>query len=240
MGSFSNLLKHYGLKGLEIYFQLKTNRTNKIFLPKIEAPISLRPGTTDIPTFKQVFVYREYEYPINFVPKVIIDAGANIGLSAVYFANKFRNAHIYSIEPETNNFKLLKQNVSPYTTVTPIQAALWNSSSDLGVIDKGLGEWGFMVEERNKGETSNKINSIKSVTIKDLLQSFKIKEIDILKIDIEGAEKELFESNFEDWLPRVKCLMIELHDRMKAGCSKSFFKAISRFNFSYDQKGENL
>ena len=65
-------------------------------------------------------------------------------------------------------------------------------------------------------------------------------KIDILKLDIEGSEKELFETNFEDWLPKTKILIIELHDAMKTGCSKSVFNAISKYDFSFSIKGENI
>ena len=64
--------------------------------------------------------------------------------------------------------------------------------------------------------------------------------IDILKLDVEGAEKEIFSSNYEDWLPKTKVLIIELHDRMRKGCSKVVFSAISEYNFSLDISGENL
>ena len=51
---------------------------------------------------------------------------------------------------------------------------------------------------------------------------------------------EVFESNTEGWLPKTRVLIIELHDRMKPGCSKAVFNAIGKHNFSLDMKGENL
>jgi hypothetical protein len=64
--------------------------------------------------------------------------------------------------------------------------------------------------------------------------------IDILKVDIEGSEKEVFELNYENWLPKCKAIVIELHDNMKQGTSKSVFKAISQYNFSFEMQDENL
>jgi len=63
--------------------------------------------------------------------------------------------------------------------------------------------------------------------------------IDILKLDIEGAEKNVFEKNFEKWLPKVKILIIEFHDRMIEGCSSTALKALSYYNFCSESKGEN-
>ena len=67
-----------------------------------------------------------------------------------------------------------------------------------------------------------------------------LSRIDILKIDIEGAEKELFSSGFENWLPRTKILFVEVHDDMKKGSSKSVFNATSKYNFRFTMQHENL
>ena len=65
-------------------------------------------------------------------------------------------------------------------------------------------------------------------------------QIDILKIDIEGSEKEVFQHGYADWLPKIKVLIIELHDRMVPGASAAVFSAINQYDFSVDIKGENL
>jgi hypothetical protein len=59
-------------------------------------------------------------------------------------------------------------------------------------------------------------------------------------MDIEGSEKEVFESSYEYWLPKTRMLIIELHDNMKNGTSKSLFAAISKYDFSFDMRDENL
>lgn len=82
--------------------------------------------------------------------------------------------------------------------------------------------------------------AVKAVSIKDIMEQYSFDRIDILKIDIEGAEIELFKNNYDDWLPSVRVLIIELHDRMRKGCSKTFFDALSKYNFSTEIKGENL
>lgn len=64
--------------------------------------------------------------------------------------------------------------------------------------------------------------------------------IDILKLDIEGSEKEVFESNYAYWLPRTRAIFLEMHDQMRKGASKAVFKAISEFNFSFSMNHENL
>jgi hypothetical protein len=72
------------------------------------------------------------------------------------------------------------------------------------------------------------------------MEEFGIKYIDILKIDIEGSEMELFHSNYENWLPRTKMILIELHERLLPGSSESFYKTLSQYNHSTSKLGENL
>ena len=68
-----------------------------------------------------------------------------------------------------------------------------------------------------------------------------LEQIDLLKLDIETAERELFSKNYQAWLPKTKAIVIELHDWITPGCSKPFFKAINECfdTYSYSSRGEN-
>jgi hypothetical protein len=85
----------------------------------------------------------------------------------------------------------------------------------------------FVIKEVAENENYD----VSSVAISDLQEKFHFSEIDILKIDIEGAEKEVFEKNYESWLPKVKILFIETHDRMKPNCSYTVMNTLNKFNF---------
>ena len=63
---------------------------------------------------------------------------------------------------------------------------------------------------------------------------------DILKIDVEGAEKEIFSKNYESWLGKVNVIMIELHDHIRGGCAKTFYSATDKFNFKKVLQKGNL
>jgi len=78
-------------------------------------------------------------------------------------------------------------------------------------------------------------------TVDDLLAEFSLPHIDILKLDIESAEKQLFSENYMSWLSKTRIILIELHDWMEPGCSRSFFTAINEAfpNYSFYQVGEN-
>lgn len=236
------LLKYidkHGIKGLIAYIKMKTGMTRAIKMPNILHPIALRPRTSDLPTFDQVFLGLEYNINFTFKIERIIDAGGNIGLAAIYFANKYPNAKIISIEPEKDNFKMCVKNTKNYNNVNPVQKALSNiNGEELYIKDSGLGSWAFTTVSKREGIPES--NKVLTINIDEILNQSNWDIVDIVKIDIEGAEKELFDSNFERWIPRTKCIIIELHDRMKKGCSKSFFKAISKYNFSCELRGENL
>lgn len=241
MKTIYRYINNFGIRGLLIAIKLKLGLTKRIFIPKIPHPIYLRSGTSDASVFTQVFGSLEYNINIRFQPETIIDAGANIGLAAVYFINKYPKSKIISVEPENSNFELLQRNVSNYKSVHTIQRAISNKANQyVNVVDDDNGEWGFTTEVKEESDNKNVKGFVKTITIGEIMEENELKQIDILKIDIEGAEKELFESAFEKWMPKTRCIIIELHDGMKKGCSKSFFKVISQYNFSLLHKGENL
>ena len=224
--------KIYGFTGIVLYFNLKFRKILNIRLPDIRSIIHLRPGTSDREVFDQIFLDREYHLSFPFIPEVIVDGGANIGLTSVLFANKYPSAKIISIEPETSNFEAVVKNTETYENIYPIQAAIWNEPGQLDILDTGTGEWGFMVG-RN-GNSSKQVNSakVKAITLQEVMSEFKFSQIDVLKVDIEGAEKELFAKNYQDWLPYVRCIIIEIHDNLKKGTSKTVWEALNKYDFS--------
>lgn len=235
------LAKHYGIRGVLIYIRLKLGFTNRIHVPHVLHPINLRKGTSDIPTFQEIFTYDEYEVDLDFNPATIIDAGANVGLASIYFANKYPKASVYCVEPEKSNFDLLKQNVAGYKNIHPLKNAISNVAGEvINVVDTGGGNWAFRTEAVESSQDKKVNDSARTITITDIIKQYGIDTIDILKVDIEGAEAQLFESGYNEWLPRTRCLIIELHDRFAPGSSRTVFKAISEYNFSYSQNGENL
>lgn len=226
LSGFLLLVKKYWFKNQNISFSSSN----------YSQPILIRNNTTDFSTFIQVFINNEYSIAYDFEPKVIIDCGANVGYAAVYFKTKFPNVKIISIEPDDSNFEFLQKNTKNYTDIICLKGAIWNKETKLELKDMGLGKSALMVEE----SLDSTQNTMKTYTIDHLMKQFQLDQIDIIKIDIEGSEKELFESNFEHWLPKTKVIVIELHDRMRKGCSKSFFKALSNYDFTLDFSGENI
>ncbi len=212
------------------------NQQIQIALEGIKSPVVLRNNTTDIPAFYHVFSKEEYEMEYGKNPEVIIDCGANAGLVSLFYKRKFPHAQIIAVEPEPSNFELLSQNTSAYDDIHCINYGIWNKPAILEIKDLGLGKWGFMTEEV---EEENE-HTIKAISIDEIMRRFNLTKIDILKVDIEGSEKEMFEKNYEKWLPFVKVLVIELHDNMRPGGAASLFKALSHFEFEFRIHGHNI
>jgi FkbM family methyltransferase len=188
-------------------------------VPGILIPIRIRVQTSDVIVLRQVLINREYEPPVPLLPSVIVDAGANIGLTSVYFANRYPGAKILAIEPEISNFEMMVKNTAPYKTIVPIHGALWSKSTSVGV--SGVAEfshWGARVSEEPS------VGSARAYTVSDLMIEHQIDFIDILKLDIEGAEVEVFETS-DPWIDRVGMLAVETHDRFRPGSSKAFERA---------------
>lgn len=200
-------------------------------------PIFLRNLTSDVGAYNQIFINNEYKFGVSKMPEIIIDAGGNIGLAAIFFTNKYPSAKIFSIEPETANFKMLLKNTENYPNIIPIQAALWNETGIMNIEDNGFGNWGFQTTSGHLPE-NNSIQKIQSLTVNDIMEKYKLEKIDILKIDIESAELEVIEG-CASWIDKVNSMIIELHEYMKPGVNRIFYNNTNGFDQEW-VNGENI
>lgn len=235
-------LRIVGMKGLTLALLGKIFRHTfylRMRHPLMRLPCVVRCPSSDVPTYEQVFLKHEYDCQLRRSPQVIIDAGANIGLASIYFATRFPEARIIAIEPEDGNLEVLRLNTREYLNVTVFPGALWGRDEQLHVVDNSYGNWGFMTS--SVGDPQSKAASIAQetcgITVPSLLKKYGIQRVDIFKIDIEGAEKELFE-DCAAWIEQVDALIVELHDRMKPGCAASFRAGTKGFDMKW-QQGEN-
>ena len=234
---FKKMVKAFGLSdAVKLYARVKFKPHGMLRASAYRAPFYLRPDTSDYYTFDQVFLRDQYNIRFPFEPRTIVDAGANIGLASVYFAHKYPEASIVAIEPSRDNFESILKNTAAYPQVHAYCKGLWNKDVHLEITNTDGVNNAFMVSETN---TDNP-NALPAVSIETIMKEQGWETIDILKVDIEGSEKEVFESNFAYWMPRTKAIIIELHDHMRSGASKAVFHATSQFNFSCEMQDENL
>lgn len=205
-------------------------------VPGSDVKLLVRPGTSDIFVFNSTFHDNEHDWAFASPPQVILDAGAYTGLSACYFAMRYPRARVIALEPDAANFALLTQNVSSFKNVQAINGALWSESGVLVVTDPGRGAWGLTVHESG-GSGADRANvaaehtcgsTVRAFTVSDIMRECGVDKIDLLKLDIEGSEKEVL-SNSGSWIKHVSAMSVELHDRFKPGCSRAFFNAVTDF-----------
>jgi FkbM family methyltransferase len=216
----------------------KSSGEIRVHLFPARRDVLIRLGTSDLDCLKKVFLATEYSLPFKFSPKVIVDAGANIGMATLYFATQYPGARIMAIEPEPSNFKILQQNCSGLANVTLLEAALWPLAQPVGIMNPQDEKFAFTVAAVvGEGSLAGRIPT---VNVPELLKKTAGGRIDLLKLDIEGAEWELFSINPESWLDKVQVIAIELHDRHRDGCAKVFYSAILKHKFTQEINGENV
>jgi FkbM family methyltransferase len=197
-----------------------------VTIPGTDKRLTLRVGTSDVDVFEEIFVNLEYGWVFNSPPRVILDVGGYTGLSAAFFAHTYPEAKIIAIEPDARNYEMLLQNTAQFPNVSAVRAAVWKEGGTISLTDPGLGPWSLRVCDA--GDTRAADDLVRAVTLDEIRQEFGLDRIDLLKVDVEGSEKEIFHTA-GSWLPYVDVICIELHDRFKAGCSRSFFKAVEDF-----------
>ncbi len=150
---------------------------------------------------QEIFVDNIYKQDLKPNP-VIIDCGANIGMSVIYLKRRFPQAEIIAFEPDEKNFELLAKNVASfgYSDVTIRKEAVWNENTTLLF--------------SNDSSMSSKIQSENTITSKEViatrLKDFLNRPVDFLKIDIEGAEYTVLKDIADD-LPMVNNMFLEYH-----------------------------
>lgn len=144
-----------------------------------------------------------------------------------FFAHNYPNAKIIVLEPDHVNFKALTKNISGYRNIVALEVGAWWREAQLQVINPDAKSWSFQFEEVVTG-------GIPCVTIKNLIDKYAGEGETMVKIDIEGAEKEIF-SRSPDWLNSVSVVQLEIHH-----CWKQVFDALSNFDYRASISGENI
>jgi len=169
---------------------------------------------------------------------LIIDAGANIGLSAIAFATQIPSALIVALEPEPANFELLIANTEGLP-VLPLPAALSGTLSRVTMSNPGRGHWGYQTIENREFPGGTEVPTI---TVDEIFATFSdMCEPCIVKIDIEGAEAEVFIAECE-WVKIVPLIIVEIHDWMmpRARSSHPVLQRLLQADRDFVIIGENL
>jgi FkbM family methyltransferase len=208
----------------------------EIDLPGLPGPVHLRANSTDHAAFRHIFLQGAYDVrlPSESV-RTVVDGGANAGFATLYFARRYPEARIVAIEPEEGNCRQLRENARLLPRITVMRAALWSGRARLRIENPQAANWSFRV---GAGAAPPE-GGVEAYGMTDIMTEMRIERIDILKLDVEGAEKDIFESACDGWLARTRLVICELHDRHKAGAGAAFHAAMARNGFRVVYNGEN-
>lgn len=166
----------------------------------------IRPLTSDAAALRDTFAGLYHLPPSSLPPNAtILDLGANIGLTAVHYAVLAPTAHIVAVEMDPDNAALARRNVEPWRDRIEIVTAAvwWESGTIVYSAPPGL-EFGFHIATSADEHT----RTGRAITVGELVETYG--RIDFLKMDIEGAEREVL-VRAADWAGDVDTIKVETH-----------------------------
>lgn len=169
--------------------------------------VHLRTRSGDLFVFYEIFLDECYRLPphVSNVENVV-DLGANIGLATLYYARQFPTARFVCVEPLPANVSLLRQNTAMLGGRVEIVQGAVSASSEM--LTFAPSPWSYS----GKADASASLPlRVQAYTLAEIFQAANLEQVDLLKIDVEGAERALF-ANAPTWLEHVKLIIIELHD----------------------------
>ncbi len=198
--------------------------------PQRKAHCWLRPKTSDVRVFEDLILRDQYGAALKWLKKVgadqnpyIIDGGANIGLFAAYCALKLPACFIQSVEPDAGNFDLLQRNVGALkqscageTEIVTLQNGIWPTDEALRICrDADAGKpWAFSVESAaTSGAGSG--GEVFGIRVDAIMAQAGRDTVDLLKLDIEGAERAVLLEDDAEWLSSVRVLVVEIEHPSK-------------------------
>lgn len=244
-----------GRRGLHVWWSLRGclrgvpgANPRAIKVPGYPHAIWLRPGTSDVASFEQIFLRGALDgscFPQDGALQaraqelgqaaVIVDGGANIGLSSVWFANAFPQGRIFAVEPDPANVAQLRRNAAPYPNIVPVEGALWDKPASLRIVNPDDAAWAFRVDEPSG---ASPVRPVPALSIGDLMGRAGSDELLIAKLIIQGAEKAVFRSNLE-WLARTRLVIFMPNDWADpwGGAGRVAMSALSRLEFDWIIQG---
>jgi FkbM family methyltransferase len=169
--------------------------------------LTLRPFAGDLFVLYEVLAFNAYHIAPSLLPtndvRVIIDCGANIGITSLFLAARYPGATILSVEPDPENFALLKTNVAKVLRILPIRACVTGTPQSVVRFTADRAAWGNRIATDAHGVL------VPAVTIEELCKQNHVERIDLLKLDIEGAEEQVLENG--TFLARTDHIIAELH-----------------------------
>ncbi len=182
---------------------------------KQEAIITLV-RSEDLDVLMEVLGYKRYKLPWNLSPKIIVDLGANIGISVLCFATQYSNAKIFAYEPNPLIFQRLIAHLRGFPQVQVFQEAVGSTEGSRHLYINRDSHLSSSLYLRHGTQEEYFVKTVSFEQVLERTGGF----VDILKFDIEGGEREIFQSP-EFVLQKVGCYVGELHGDLIGGAEVS-------------------
>ena len=193
-------------------------------------------GSSDMKVFWQIFTFDEYSVLRNLQGvSLVLDLGANVGYSSAYFLSCFPGARVVAVEPDDQNVAVCRANLKPYgDRALVLHGAVWSGTTSLSLSNGAAGdgnEWARRVTQAPEGAAGK----VQAWDVGTLIDKSGAKVVGLLKVDIEGAELEVFGTGASAWLTKIRNICIELHG---PDCEEAFFNALAGFDYDLEHSGE--
>jgi FkbM family methyltransferase len=208
--------------------------------PPYRVPFALRPASNDIYTLDEIFIERVYAGVLESVQhaEVIVDLGANIGLSSIFFLGHYPGSRVIALEPDPRNYRILKENLRRFSAVQraqAVEAAAWQRDGRVrfvppeqpGHVNQGM----LVADETERGKT------VFGMAMPSIMSTAATTHVDILKVDIEGGEVGLLAGD-TSWLANVKCIAIEFHGDSRR--ESNFDELMAKHGFTCRDAGHTV
>ncbi len=207
----------FGLPVHEVDMQLRMNN--------VLCTVSISRKPDDLWVLHEILVQEEYKITEIDNPHVIVDAGGNIGVSAMYFATRFPHATVYTVEADPTTFIRLQKNTAPFKNIIPIHAAITSRSGEDVVFYHSERSVSSSLKRRSQTDIEVRVPSI---SIDSLMRTYGISTIDICKFDIEGGEADALAVGELD--KKIRFCIGEVHMDLMELSQKEFMDLFSGFS----------
>jgi FkbM family methyltransferase len=230
-GEVKFILKHgnYQVLGEWILARLQ-NSQDPVYIKVRRQGLWVRPNTTDLIVTRCCFEFGEFDPLAKLMfkkqVKLIVDGGAYIGASSIRLASLFRDAKVLAVEPSPENFAILKMNARDISNIVPVNAALSDEDGFVEIYNNFGRHWGVTTLRLSTDAVSE---SVVAYSLESLTRAYAKDEIiDILKLDVEGAELPILQGSSR-WIHRIGAMVVETHDFLRPGCTRAFFECSGDF-----------
>ena len=179
---------------------------------------------SDETVLNEVFVRQEYAVPVSPPPRTIVDVGGNVGYAALFFAARFPDATVHTIEPDPENYARLERNTKRVARIRPANCALGDTRGSLRFFRSVHSGMSSSLVPR-PGAIATEVTG---TTLDDFLAERGIATVDLLKFDVEGAELRLFRGSRS--LSAIRAIVGEVHEDLQGVSLEEFLALLPDFS----------